>query len=88
VHKCRRNIELFHRWREQRTYRWETSPLQLPLTVFSMVTLIRPLWDAGRGFFAVPDPAWFLHVWFSFAVPVVYAWVTLKWKIMRIFRKG
>jgi glycosyltransferase involved in cell wall biosynthesis len=80
VAKCRRNIELFHRWSSLRTYRWETPAWRLALTALAMVTLVRPLWDAWHGYRRVPDPAWFLHVWFCLAVPLVYAGVTLKWR--------
>ncbi len=84
VAKCRRNIELFHRWSALRTYRWETPFARLALTVLSMVTVVRPLRDAWRGFRRVPDPAWFLHVWFCLVVPLVYAGVTLKWRLRRM----
>lgn len=87
VKKCRRNIDLFYKWGHLRTYRWETPPLQLPLTVLSMVTLVRPLRDAWRGYRAVKDPAWFLHVWFSFVVPLEYAWATLRWKMKSLMKK-
>lgn len=81
VKKCRRNIELFYRWGHLRTYRWETSPWKLIRIVLSMVTLVRPAWDAWRGFCQLKDPAWFLHPWFCLAVPLVYAQVTVKWKL-------
>jgi glycosyltransferase involved in cell wall biosynthesis len=78
VKKCRRNLELFFRYRHLRQFTWETPKAQLAWTAFSMVTGLRPLGAALRGFMAEPDPAWFLHVWFSALVPMHYAARTLK----------
>jgi glycosyltransferase involved in cell wall biosynthesis len=35
-------------------------------------TIIRPLYDATRGFWAIHDPAWFIHVYLSLVVPWIY----------------
>lgn len=88
VDKCERNIRLFYRFQDQRAYRWETHPLDLFFTVFSMVTVVRPLWDALRGFLRLRDWAWFLHVWFSWIVPWVYLRATLAHHGKRMFGKN
>jgi glycosyltransferase involved in cell wall biosynthesis len=75
--KCRRNLDLFFKWRHLRKYTWETPRGEFILTVLSMVTLARPLVDALRGFASKPDAAWFLHPVMSFAVPVMYTLQTL-----------
>jgi glycosyltransferase involved in cell wall biosynthesis len=83
IKKCRRNLELFFQYRHLRKYTWETPQLSLAWTAFSMVTVLRPLAAALRGFLRRPDPAWFLHVWYSFAVPLVYARRTLQERFKR-----
>jgi hypothetical protein len=76
--KCRRNLDLFFKYRHLRTYTWEVPRLRLGLEVLSMVTVVRPLAEALRGWVRRPDPAWFLHPVFCLAVPVSYAWRTLR----------
>lgn len=78
VKKCRRNLELFYRYRHLRQFTWETPQAQLAWTAFTMVTGLRPLAASLRGFAAKPDPAWFLHVWFSALVPMHYAVRTVQ----------
>jgi glycosyltransferase involved in cell wall biosynthesis len=77
VKKCRRNLDLFFKWRHLRHYTWETARLEFFFTVLSMVTLVRPLWHALRGFAAKPDAAWFLHPVLSFWVPAAYSFDSL-----------
>jgi len=88
VKKCRRNIELFYKYRDIRTYRWELAPFKLMAVTFMMVTGLVPFWDACRGFVKKPDWAWFLHPWFCLAIPAVYATVTVKWRIRDLAKGG
>ena len=85
IKKCKRNIDLFLLYEKRRKYKWQTSLAKLVLTVLLMVTLIRPTYDALRGFFKIPDIAWFLHPLFSFLIPIIYAWAIIKWRIRRVF---
>jgi len=73
IKKCRRNLELFFKYRHLRKYTWDTPKASLALTALSMVTVARPLGTALRGYAGRRDPAWFLHVWYSAAIPVLYA---------------
>ena len=73
IKKCRRNLDLFYKYRHVRKYTWDTPKFALALTALSMVTAIRPLGAALRGFAGRRDPAWFLHVWYCAAIPVLYA---------------
>jgi len=79
--KCRRNLDLFFKWRHLRKYTWETPKGEFLFTVLSMVTVLRPLAHALRGFVSKPDPAWFLHPVLSFAVPAMYTLQTLAQKL-------
>jgi glycosyltransferase involved in cell wall biosynthesis len=78
IKKCRRNLDLFFRYRHLRQYTWESSRTKLALTTLGMVTGVWPLAAALRGFVQRPDPAWFLHVWFSAVIPVLYALRTVR----------
>jgi glycosyltransferase involved in cell wall biosynthesis len=79
--KCRRNIYLFYKHRHLRKYKWESNPVHFFFLILSMVTVVRPLYDAAVNFFKKPDPAWFLHPYFCFMVPVIYAIETVKVKL-------
>lgn len=81
IKKCRRNLDLFFKYRGVRKYTWETSRLSLAWTALSMVTVARPLATALRGYARRRDPAWFLHVWFCAAVPVLYAARTMAERV-------
>lgn len=75
--KCRRNLDLFFKWQHLRKFTWETPRGEFLFTVLSMLTLVRPLGHALRGFVSKPDLAWFLHPVLSFAVPMMYTFQTL-----------
>jgi len=79
--KCRRNIYLFYKHNHLRKYKWESHPLQFFFLILSMVTIVRPLFDAAKNFIKKPDPAWFLHPYLCFMVPVIYAIETIKVKL-------
>ncbi len=79
--KCRRNIILFHKHKHLRTYRWESGKTSFILTVLSMITFIRPFLDASSNYLKIPDLAWFLHPYFCFMVPLIYAIETIKAKL-------
>ena len=80
IRKCRRNIQLFYRYAGLRTYRYETPTWKLAWIAITMTTVLRPLFTAVRGYLTRPDPAWFLHVYFSTVVPLIYAWETVKYR--------
>jgi len=76
--KCYRNIYLFYKWNHLRKFNWNDNKLHFFLTILSMVTIIRPLWDSIINFFRKPDLAWFLHPYLSFMVPAIYTYETLR----------
>jgi glycosyltransferase involved in cell wall biosynthesis len=80
IKKCRRNLDLFFKYRHLRKFTWETPQAHMAFTAASMVTVIRPLFAALRGFFAKPDAAWFLHVYLSAAIPLIYTADTVRQK--------
>lgn len=61
--------------RDSRKYpiqRYSLSPLRMLRVLFITQTILRPLYDALRGFFVIRDPAWFIHVYLSLIVPWIY----------------
>jgi glycosyltransferase involved in cell wall biosynthesis len=76
--KCHRNISLFYKHAHLRTYKWESHPVNFFFMILSMVTVVRPLFDAIKGFIRKPDPAWFLHPYLCFMVPAIYTLETLQ----------
>lgn len=61
--------------RDSRKYpirRYSLSPLRMLRVLLITQTLVRPLFDAIRGFVAIRDPAWFIHVYLSLIVPWIY----------------
>lgn len=79
--KCLRNADLFFKYRHLRKYTWDTPAWYLGWTALSMVTLVRPAAHALRGFLRRPDPAWFLHPLFCAAIPVLYAYKTVRYRL-------
>lgn len=56
---------------------WPGDEWSLVKFVFFSITLIKPSWDAFRGFLIIPDPAWFLHPLMCLGVCLVYGWGTI-----------
>jgi glycosyltransferase involved in cell wall biosynthesis len=79
--KCHRNIALFYKHNHLRKFKWETHPAGFLFLILSMVTVIRPLYDATVNFIKKPDAAWFLHPYLCFMVPAIYAIETIQVKL-------
>lgn len=79
--KCHRNISLFYKHQHLRTYKWESHPVNFLLLILSMVTVVRPLFDAIKNYIKKPDPAWFLHPYLCFMVPLIYTIETVQVKL-------
>ncbi|MBI4743981.1 MAG: glycosyltransferase family 2 protein [Actinobacteria bacterium] len=82
IKKLRRNITLFHKHNNLRKYRYNMNYLKTFFIVVSMVTIIRPLYDSIKGFVKKRDIAWFLHPLLSFWIPVMYGFITIKYKFI------
>lgn len=67
--------ELYLEQREMRRYKWVRDyqdMARLGLFVIYSLSLVGPLWTAGRGFLKKPDLAWFWHPVMSVAMVLVY----------------
>jgi len=79
--KIDKYVTNFLRFRKIRTYTYQTSNSCRLWALFLMMTGVEPLLQSLKGFAKIKDPAWFLHPLFCFTVPLISAWVFLKWKI-------
>lgn len=46
--------------------------------LFYSFTIVKPLFDAVRGYLIIPDPAWFLHPVMCLGISFTYGWGTIK----------
>lgn len=46
--------------------------------VFYSLTLVKPTWDALKGFVKIPDIAWFVHPFMSLATTLIYSYMRVK----------
>lgn len=46
--------------------------------LFYSFTIVRPLFDAVRGYLIIPDSAWFLHPIMCLGISFTYGWGTIK----------
>lgn len=46
--------------------------------VFFSLTIVKPTWDAIKGYSQIPDPAWFLNPFICLATTLIYGYMTMK----------
>ena len=82
IKKQRRRLVDFYTYQKLRQYPWAKSNF-LPQIKFSLYSLfiIPALYDSFRGFIKKPDLAWFLHPFLCFVTFLIYAWITLQFKL-------
>lgn len=51
--------------------------------VFYSLTLIKPSWDALKGWMRIPDIAWFIHPFLCLGTTLVYGYMILKNKVVK-----
>lgn len=56
---------------------------KLLLYLFYTITIVKPLYDAVRGFIKISDPAWFLLPLMCFITTGIYSFVTIKNKFVK-----
>ena len=52
--------------------------VKLLLYLFYTVTIVKPLYDATRGFIKIPDPAWFLQPVMCLVTTFIYGFAFIK----------
>lgn len=57
--------------------------LKLAKYVFYSLTLIKPAWDALKGFVQIPDIAWFIHPFMCLTTTLIYGYMTVKRRFFR-----
>ncbi|HLB60949.1 MAG TPA: glycosyltransferase family 2 protein [Patescibacteria group bacterium] len=53
---------------------------RLLMFILYSTTMVKPLYDAIRGFRKIPDPAWFLHPYLCFVLTMIYGSVIIQTK--------
>ncbi|MBU2633717.1 MAG: glycosyltransferase [Nanoarchaeota archaeon] len=84
IKKLKRNAELFFKYNQKRRYKYKTHKLNLIVSLILMITFIKPFYDALRGYLKIKDKAWFLHPFFCFIIPIMYALIFIKWKLKNV----
>ncbi len=84
LQKLKRNFDWFIYFNPHRKYKWQTSRLRLAAIAIMMLTFIKPMYDAVRGYSKIHDIAWFLHPLFCFCVVFIYGFATVKWQLVRL----
>lgn len=51
---------------------------RLIMYVVYSVTIVKPLFDAARGYMKIRDVAWFFHPVLAYMLTVIYGWITVK----------
>ncbi|MFA6533792.1 MAG: glycosyltransferase family 2 protein [Patescibacteria group bacterium] len=85
--KLCRNLVLFLSFRPLRKYTYNLGSARFFVSLFLMVTLIYPFSQSLRGYIKKPDLAWFWHPVFCLTVPLMYAWIYLKWQINHLLAR-
>ena len=81
IKKLIRNMSLYNSQSNLRKYKYDISPVKMLWVGLMMVTIVKPFLDSLKGYVRKPDPAWFLHPFFSFVIFWIYAFLTLKNRI-------
>ena len=80
--KLKRNAELFLEFNDRRSYKWQSKKRKIMLISLFMATGVVPFIDALKGYLNKPDPAWFLHPYYSFVVVWMYSLKVIKWTVI------
>ena len=83
-------VEMYH-FEDTKKRRWSVV---LPgdergvfLFVFYSLTLVKPFFDAFKGFQKIPDIAWFVHPVMCLGTTFIYGFVTIKYKVAGFFQR-
>ncbi len=86
INKLRRNMRLFLEQKHLRSYTWKTSSWRIATTGLLMVTIIKPTYDALKGFNKIRDFAWFLHPVLCLIVPPIYMTMILISRVQKMLK--
>lgn len=54
--------------------------------VFFSLTLVKPTWDALKGYMEISDIAWFVHPFMCLATTLIYSYITIKTNLVKFLR--
>ncbi|HSX09853.1 MAG TPA: glycosyltransferase [Candidatus Saccharimonadales bacterium] len=73
--------------RRYSVYEPKKDRLNLIKYVIFSITIVKPLYDAIRGFIKKPDIAWFIHPFMCLAMLLMYGIPTIKEEVRRVIKK-
>ncbi|NQU08074.1 MAG: hypothetical protein HQ583_05890 [Candidatus Abyssubacteria bacterium] len=76
--KWRRNIVLFHKYSGKRRYKYDLNSIRLAGSIFLMITLVVPLFDAVKGYLRNRDPAWLMHPVYCLVIVAINSISTIE----------
>jgi len=71
--------------RRYHVYDPKIDKIKLLKFIFFTITLIKPIYDALRGFSKIQDIAWFLHPIICLGILFIYGYATIRWKVKTFF---
>lgn len=55
--------------------------------VIYSLTLVKPTWDALKGFVKIPDTAWFVYPFMCLATTLIYGYMTIKNSLIKFLKR-
>ena len=80
LRKQQRRLTDYYIYRGERQFHWPNSAFPLKYILYS-VLLLPAIFDSIKGYFRLPDPAWFFHPLACFLSLWIYFIVTLKFRL-------
>lgn len=62
----------------------ETDTLNLVKFIFYSLTIVKPTYDALKGYMKVKDVAWFLHPLVCLSFLIIYSWAVISWNLKKM----
>ena len=78
--KQNRRLTDYYHYRSLRHYQWTQNSKSISFALYSLL-ILPALFDSFRGFIKKPDMAWFFHPLACFGTTLIYAHITIKYKL-------
>lgn len=82
-------VEHYH-FQDIRKRRWSVvvpgDKTRVFLFVIYSLTLVGPFWESFKGFFKIPDIAWFIYPLMCLGTTLIYGYVFIKYKFLEYFK--
>lgn len=78
--KQRRRMTDYYHYLPLRHYQWTQNSKSIPFALYSLL-IFPALFDSLRGYIKKPDTAWLFHPLACFGTTIIYACITIKYKL-------